>query len=129
MPVYPTIASQFNDEGVNRLFKALVDKICDRYDLKWETHLFTKTEPAEDIHTQAIIPGQRQRYLSEVSEAVRDYHAWAEQQVEVAAKLDQVEGTLQQLDRWNPGKQEALLETLAEMQEHWLSKLDAHCQK
>ncbi|NIR65141.1 MAG: hypothetical protein GWN00_16970, partial [Aliifodinibius sp.] len=29
MPVYPTIAAQFNDEGVNRLFKAIVDKVND----------------------------------------------------------------------------------------------------
>src|SRR5699024_8702140 len=72
MPVYPTIAAQFHDEGVNRLFKALVNKINDYYGLSWETNRYTNPEPAEDIQEQAIIPGKRQRYLSEISETIRD---------------------------------------------------------
>ena len=49
MPVYPTIAAQFNDEGVNRLFKAIVDHINDRYEMGWETKIYTNPHPAEDI--------------------------------------------------------------------------------
>ncbi|MDZ7714798.1 MAG: hypothetical protein U5J95_01160 [Balneolaceae bacterium] len=63
------------------MFKALVDKINGRYSLKWETKFYNNPEPAEDIQTQAIIPGKRQRYLSEISESIRDYHNWAEGQV------------------------------------------------
>jgi methylmalonyl-CoA mutase len=129
MPVYPTIAAQFNDEGVNRLFKALVDKINNRYSLQWDTKVYTNPEPAEDIQTQAIIPGRRQRYLAEISDSVRDYHKWAEEQAEIADKLDQVEGTLQQIDRWNPEDKEQFGKKLEEMRKHWLSSLDARCKK
>lgn len=129
MPVYPTIAAQFNDEGVNRLFKALVDEINGYYSLNWETNIYTNSEPAEDIQAQAIIPGKRQRYLSEISESVRDYHEWANEQCEIAAKLDQVEGTIDQIERWDPDGKKAFEKKLREMREHWLSSLDSRCRK
>ncbi len=125
MPVYPTIAAQFNDEGVNRLFKAMVDRINERYELEWETELYTNPEPAEDIQAQAIIPGKRVRYLSEISESVRDYHAWAEEQAEIASKLDQVSGTIKQLESWSPDEKEEMQTKLSNMRDHWLSKLDS----
>jgi len=124
MPVYPTIAAQFNDEGVHRLFKALVDRINTHYSLSWETTLYQNAEPAEDLHTQAIIPGKRQRYLSEITETIETYHEWAGQQVEVASKLDQVEGTLRQLENWNPEEKPVISEKLTEMKEHWIERLD-----
>ena len=129
MPVYPTIAAQFNDEGVNRLFKALVDNVNDHYSLNWETKIYTNPNPAEDIQGQAIIPGKRQRYLSNISETIRDYHSWAEQQVDIASKLDEVSGTLEQIDRWDPDEKGTLKDKLSTMEEHWLSKLDARCKK
>lgn len=125
MPVYPTIAAQFNDEGVNRLFKALVDRINEHYEIGWETKLYTNPNPAEDIQAQAIIPGKRVRYLSEISESVRDYHEWVEEQTEVASKLDQVSGTIDQLESWNPDEKEVMQDNLSKMREHWLSKLDS----
>ncbi|MDX1667175.1 MAG: methylmalonyl-CoA mutase family protein, partial [Saprospiraceae bacterium] len=129
MPVFPTIAAQFNDEGVNRLFKALVDRINDYYELNWETAIYTNPEPAEDIQAQAIIPGKRQRYLSEISDSLRDYHEWAEEQAEIASKLEQVEGTMEQIERWDPDGRKDFQEKLEEMREHWLSSLDARCRK
>ncbi|MDZ7659156.1 methylmalonyl-CoA mutase family protein [Fodinibius sp.] len=129
MPVYPTIAAQFNDEGVNRLFKAIVDKVNDYYSINWETKLHTNAEPAEDIQAQSIIPGKRQRYLSDISDTIRDYHSWAEQQVEIASKLENVTGTIEQIDRWDPDEKDELKVKLQSMREHWLSKLDAHCKK
>jgi len=129
MPVYPTIAAQFNDKGVNHLFKALVDSINAHYELNWDTKIYTDPEPAEDIQAQAIIPGKRQRYLSEISESIRDYHTWAEEQVEIASKLDQVQGTLEQIERWDPDEKKVLDEKLEKMRKHWLSNLDSHCRK
>jgi len=129
MPVFPTIAAQFNDKGINRLFKALIDKINEHYSLKWKTELYTNAEPAEDIQGQAIIPGKRQRYLSEISETVRGYHEWAQEQVNAAKKLDQVEGTLQQIENWNPEEKDVIRPKLREMKDHWLNKLDARCKK
>ncbi|CAN5136692.1 methylmalonyl-CoA mutase family protein [soil metagenome] len=124
MPVYPTIAAQFNDEGVHRLFKALVDKVNKHYSLDWNTTLYRNAEPAEDLHTQAIIPGKRQRYLSEITETIESYHDWVEHQVDVASKLDQVQGTIQQLENWNPEEKPVISRKLTEMREHWLERLD-----
>ena len=124
MPVYPTIAAQFNDEGVHRLFSAIVDLINDRFPLNWEKNLYTNSTPAEDLHTQAIIPGKRQRYLSEITETIEDYHTWAEQQVEIATRLDQVRGTIEQIKNWQPEDEKIVLSKLEEMEEHWSVKLD-----
>ena len=129
MPVYPTIAAQFNDEGVNRLFKAILDNVNDHYGINWETELYTNPEPAEDIQAQSIIPGKRQRYLSDISDTIRDYHSWAEQQVDIASKLENVTGTIEQIDRWDPDEKDELKVKLKSMREHWLSKLDARCKK
>src|SRR5699024_7672983 len=85
--------------------------------------------PAEDIQSQAIIPGKRHRYLSEVSESIRDYHSWSDQQVEIAQKLDQVEGTLSQVERWEPEDKAKFGEKLKKMRRHWLGKLDSRCKK
>lgn len=125
MPVYPTIAAQFNDKGINRLFKALVDKVNEHYKLSWETQYYENSEPAEDVQSQAIIPGKRKRYLSEISETLRDYHQWAEKQSEIASNLDEVSGTIDQLDNWSPDNQQQMEDKLGEMKEHWLDKLDA----
>ncbi|NBC65578.1 MAG: methylmalonyl-CoA mutase, partial [Bacteroidetes bacterium] len=124
MPVYPTIAAQFNDEGIHRLFAKIVELVNERYPLEWMPELYMDKEPAEDLQAQAIIPGRRQRYLSEISETIEDYHQWAEDQVEIAAKLDQVRGTLDQVKNWKPDDEEKLLSRLDEMENHWTEKLD-----
>ncbi|MCH8550213.1 MAG: methylmalonyl-CoA mutase family protein [Balneolaceae bacterium] len=124
MPVYPTIAALFNDEGVHRLFSAIVDRINDHFPLNWEKTLYTNPEPAEDLHVQAVIPGKRQRYLSEITETIENYHSWVEEQAEVASKLDQVRGTLQQIENWSPDDKETMISRLEEMEEHWSVKLD-----
>lgn len=124
MPVYPTIAAQFNDKGVNTLFKALIEKINEKYDLSWDTKIYTQSGPAEDIQAQAIIPGKRVRYLSEISDSIREYHTWVEDQTEIASKLDQVRGTISQLNNWKPKDKELMVSNLEEMENHWNDKLD-----
>jgi isobutyryl-CoA mutase len=124
MPVYPTIAAQFNDEGVHRLFAAIVERINHHFELGWTPSLYTNVEPAEDLHTQAVIPGKRQRYLSEITETIENYHQWAEEQVDIASKLDQVKGTIEQVKNWNPEDSDLMLTKMEEMEEHWSVKLD-----
>lgn len=124
MPVYPTIAAQFNDEGVHRLFSAIVKRINDRFPLSWQPKLYINDTPAEDLQTQAVIPGKRQRYLSEITETIQNYHEWANQQVEIATKLDQVRGTIAQIKNWSPDDEKLMLSRLEEMEDHWSVKLD-----
>lgn len=124
LPVYPTIAAQFNDEGVNRLFSALVRLINKHYALDWKSRLFADPTPADDLHKQAIIPGNRVRYLSEISESVREYHAWAARQADAAARLNEIEGTITQLENWNPADKDQIMVRMEEMREHLRAKLD-----
>ena len=94
MPIYGTIASQFNDKGTNSLFAALVTKINEKFGFDWQTsyELFVKTQK-QDV----IIPNNRRYYLREIAETVRNYHKQAAQQVEFARKLYQLEGAISQV--------------------------------
>ncbi|MFC4354102.1 fused isobutyryl-CoA mutase/GTPase IcmF [Chryseomicrobium palamuruense] len=91
MPVYGTIASQFNDKGTNALFAALVAKINEKVGLDWTTSYeeFAKTQKQN-----VIIPNDRRYYLRELTDTVRGYHTKSEKQVDVARRLFQLEGAL-----------------------------------
>lgn len=84
LPVYGTIASQFNDPGMNALYRSLMDKIVENS----EADLHSTFEVTEDMSEKIwVIPPKRTRYLSEIAESNRDYDSWVEKQVEVAEKL------------------------------------------
>ncbi len=91
MPVYGTIASQFNDKGTNALFAALVHIINQKTGSNWETgyEQFAKTQK-QDV----IIPNDRRYYLREITDTVRGYHKKTEQQVAFARRLFQLEGAI-----------------------------------
>ena len=94
MPVYGTIASQFNDPGTNALFAAIIEKINEKWNLQWKTQYSTK----ERVEKQnVIVPNSRRYYLREIVDTVRNYHKKAEEQAEYARRLFQVEGTIKLL--------------------------------
>ncbi len=84
MPVYGTIASQFNDPGMNTLYRKVIKIIVDRTNAPLGSALELAEGMSEKIY---IIPPNRTRYLSEISETNRNYDRWAERQVELARKL------------------------------------------
>ncbi|MFD2446808.1 fused isobutyryl-CoA mutase/GTPase IcmF [Bacillus sp. CGMCC 1.16607] len=92
MPVYGTIASQFNDPGTNSLFAALMDTINAKTGTNWTT-TFERNALVEKQNV--IIPNDRRYYLREISETVRTYHKKAEEQVNLARKLFQLEGAIE----------------------------------
>ncbi len=83
LPVFGTMASQFNDTGVNELFSHLVEKINTRFGLNW--HGLPSGIPEQE--RQLIIPPKRVRYLSEIAETVREYNQRAERVAEIASRL------------------------------------------
>ncbi|PLR76825.1 methylmalonyl-CoA mutase [Bacillus sp. V3-13] len=91
MPVYGTIASQFNDPGTNALFAALIDKINEKAGTGWSTS-FQKTALVEKQNV--IIPNDRRYYLREISDKVRNYHQKAREQAGHARRLFQLEGAI-----------------------------------
>ncbi|WP_342600115.1 fused isobutyryl-CoA mutase/GTPase IcmF [Psychrobacillus sp. FSL H8-0483] len=92
MPVYGTIASQFNDKGTNSLFAALVAVLNKKTGSDWKTSYekFVKTQKQN-----VIIPNDRRYYLREITDAVRGYHRKSEEQVGFARRLFQLEGAME----------------------------------
>jgi isobutyryl-CoA mutase len=74
VPVFPTIASQFNDPGVNRLFKALVARMVEKLELDGDRWRIDLELPMEGSGRSALIPPQRVRYLAEIAERGRHTH-------------------------------------------------------
>jgi methylmalonyl-CoA mutase len=84
LPVYGTIASQFNDPGMNKLYKAVMDEIVEKTKSDLKSSYTISEEMSEKIF---VIPPARTRYLSEISENNRAYDKKANEQAEVAQKL------------------------------------------
>ena len=84
LPVYGTIASQFNDPGMNTLYKAVMDKIVEKTKTDLKSNFSISNEMSEKIF---VIPPSRIRYLSEIAETNRAYDKTVSIQVEVAQKL------------------------------------------
>ncbi|SHJ02033.1 methylmalonyl-CoA mutase family protein [Algibacter luteus] len=92
LPVFGTIASQFNDPGMNTLYKAVMDKLVDKTDADLKSTFEISLEMSEKIF---VIPPNRTRYLSEIAENNRAYDKTAIDQVDVAQKLYGIYKTLE----------------------------------
>jgi methylmalonyl-CoA mutase len=94
MPVYGTIASQFNDPGVNQLFRAIIEKLKEKTKPSWDSPMKLIFDTPDKFH---IIPPQRVRYLSEITETIRNYNKWTEDQSEIAQRMYSVKLTIDSL--------------------------------
>ena len=99
MPVYGTIASQFNDPGANRLYAFLVKLLRDRCGVQWTSTMDLPVGESEKIY---IIPPERSRYLSEIVEENKRYDSLVKYQAEIARRLFQLHGSIRELER-SPG--------------------------
>lgn len=84
MPVFGTIASQFNDPGTNTLYRALMDKIKEKTGADLDSDFTITPEMSEKVY---VIPPSRTRYLSEIAENNRAYDEKGEKQAAVAEHL------------------------------------------
>ena len=121
MPVYGTIASQFNDPGVNNFYRNLINTIETKTDFTFSTSFTESLELSEKIY---IIPPNRIRYLSEISDTVRSYNRWTEEQGAVAQKLYSVKTSFDLL-KVEDGD-ENTLEDLEELYKKLELDLDGH---
>jgi len=92
MPVYGTIASKFNDDGVTALYHGLLDAVKDKTGVAFEAHL---PRPANRISSSKtiIIPPERTRYLAEIAETVRGYHFRTDDQADLLRRVWHLEET------------------------------------
>jgi methylmalonyl-CoA mutase len=84
MPVYGTIASQFNDPGTNRLYAHIIQLLNEKCHAGFQSKLFVDEAESEKIY---IIPPHRVRYLSEISENNRKYDQWLKDQSQLASRI------------------------------------------
>ena len=89
MPVYGTIASRFNDDGVTALYQALAARLAER-GLKLGAGRLPAATSKHSTRQHAIVPAPRVRYLAEIAESVRGYHAWAKAQASIARERQQL---------------------------------------
>ncbi|MFO7714680.1 fused isobutyryl-CoA mutase/GTPase IcmF [Desulfosarcina sp.] len=92
MPVFGTIASKFNDDGVTALYHALLDGIQAKTGV-----VFTSSLPRPDTKLSTsktiIIPPERTRYLAEIAETIRKYHRETESQADAMRRVWHLEAT------------------------------------
>jgi len=111
MPVFGTIASQFNDPGLNSLYATLIKTIQTNTNADLNTSYGTTQELSEKIY---IIPPKRVRYLSEIAENNRSYNQWAKQQANIAQKLFGIHKTIQTIQETAVDDSDRLIKDLKE---------------
>lgn len=100
IPVHGTIASQFNDPGMNRLYRAVIDAIAKKTGAPLASHLDAETGTSEK---RWVIPPERTRYLAEIVETCEGYDAFVKSQAAIARRMYQLKGTIDAV-RANAGK-------------------------
>ena len=99
MPVFGTIASQFNDPGTNTMYHALMGLMVEKTGADLNSTFHPSEEMSEKIF---IIPPARTRYLSEIAENNRRYDQWAKDQSAIAQKLFGIQKTIETIQGLRP---------------------------
>ena len=124
MPVFGTIASKFNDDGITALYQALRDELFSKGLPAFQPHLAPVATKVSSEKT-VIIPGSRQRYLADIAEQVRDYHRQVTEQSRLARERQQLQSSKAMLQESGAPEAEGL-ETLIAKKE---DALDPRCKK
>ncbi len=94
LPIFGTIASQFNDPGMNKLYKTVANKLAEKTGADLKSDYSVTDEMSEKIY---IIPPHRTRYLAEIAENNRNYDKWVNDQKEVAQTLYAIAKTVKSI--------------------------------
>ncbi len=98
IPVYPTIASQFNDPGISYMFSELCRRVIDKVGLekdRWTPDIDTSIR---EPRATAMIPGARIRYLAEIAEQGREINSAIDTQAEIASRLQHLYEALRSIE-------------------------------
>ncbi len=107
MPVFGTIASRFNDDGVTALYHAVAARLAEK-GLKLKPGRLPRLDAKVPSDVHVIIPPKRQRYLAEIAETVRAYHQFASEQSRIARERQQLAATRAMLGKELPEIQSLL---------------------
>ena len=97
VPVYPTIASQFNDPGVTWMFVNLCRLLREKLELDTNAWMPDVESDVKEPRATALIPGNRQRYLAEIAEQGRSANQRVETQAETAGSAQSLYNALAEL--------------------------------
>jgi len=126
MPVYGTIASQFNDPGTNALYKAIMDELVVKTGAELNSSFEMTDEMSEKIY---IIPPKRTRYLAEIAENNRKYDEWVNEQAEVAEKLYGLKQSMSTINEMSDSAGNEVVPTLEKAYQEIELKLDGQNRK
>ncbi|WP_298231940.1 fused isobutyryl-CoA mutase/GTPase IcmF [uncultured Azohydromonas sp.] len=96
MPVYGTMASRFNDDGVTALYQGLKARLSE-LGLQLGDGRLPRVDTRHSTQQVPIVPGTRMRYLADIAEAVRSYKRHALQQAHIAREAQQLSSSLRML--------------------------------
>lgn len=94
MPVFGAIASQFNDPGVNAVYRAILSQLDQKTGSRFVHLLSTGELSGGEPEKIYIIPPARVRYLSEITDTIRRYNEWVDKQSTLADRLYALQQTL-----------------------------------
>ncbi len=100
LPVFGTIASHFNDDGVTAAYQCLTDILQER-GLRHFKRLLPSIKTRISSKSSAVIPGSRQRYLAELAQTIRNYHCKVSEQTSLARECQQLLATKKMLQECN----------------------------
>jgi methylmalonyl-CoA mutase len=106
MPVFGTMASRFNDDGVTALYQALVPRLSS-LGLKTKDGRLPKVDTRHSTHQVPIVPGARVRYLADIADTVRGYKRQAREQAGLAREIQQLRAAARMLAEGKPDKPRA----------------------
>jgi methylmalonyl-CoA mutase len=118
MPVFGTIASKFNDDGVTSLYLAILDFIREKTGVNVESH-YPSTEEKTSKSKTVVIPPEKTRYLADIAETVRNYHRQTEEQAEAIRRVWHLRESAKTIDE----------NAMTEERKHLLSQLKEEIQK
>jgi methylmalonyl-CoA mutase len=96
LPIVGTTAAKFNDEGVNKLFFEIMKAVERKTGVKFSSEEVTEIVSEHSIRG-LIIPPNRVRYLSEITEEIRKYNRLASRTSAIASKLYQISGAIESI--------------------------------
>ncbi|MGV3759779.1 MAG: methylmalonyl-CoA mutase family protein, partial [Actinomycetota bacterium] len=91
LPVFGTIAARFNDDGVTALYQHLKGRLAE-HGLRAAEGTLPPVEHKASTKVAAIVPPARARYLAEIAESVRGYHATTDEQVDAVRTVQHLRG-------------------------------------
>ncbi len=121
LPIYGTVASKFNDPGTDTLWRAIKDRILQSANTNVLHITNTSTITSDYTH---IIPHDRIRYLSEISDTVRKYNSWVDEQAEVMQKLYGIRLTIDNLKKDKDSDNDIICAELEALYENESTRLD-----